>query len=109
MPRDNRCMYMAHVCFMTHVVTVFGSVGMFVVYRSMLKIVFSLGVLKYVVCVRDMMDIVFSVCIETRRAVGARVYTICTVVCNRRASSTTCMLCRLQPRLECCDCRLPSV
>ena len=30
MPRDNRCMYMAHVCFMSVVVTVLGSVGMFV-------------------------------------------------------------------------------
>ena len=29
--RDNRCMYMAHVCFMSGVVTVWGSVGMFVV------------------------------------------------------------------------------
>ena len=39
MPRDNRCMYMAHVCFMSVVVTVWGSVGMFVVYRPLLKIV----------------------------------------------------------------------
>ena len=31
MPRDNRCMYMAHVCFMSVVVTVWGSVGIFVV------------------------------------------------------------------------------
>ena len=31
LPRDNRCMYMAHVCFMSVVVTVWGSVGMFVV------------------------------------------------------------------------------
>ena len=29
--RDNRCMYMVHVCFMFVVVTVWGSVGMFVV------------------------------------------------------------------------------
>ena len=29
--RDNRCMYMAHVCFMCVVVTVWGSVGMLVV------------------------------------------------------------------------------
>ena len=42
---------------------------MFVVYRPLLKILFflSLGVLKYV-CVRDVMDVVFSVCIVTRRA-----------------------------------------
>ena len=51
MPRENRCMYMAHVCFMSVVVTVWGSVGMFVEYRPLLKIVFlSLGVLKYVLC-----------------------------------------------------------
>ena len=30
-PRDSRCMYMAHVCFMSVVVTVWGSVGMYVV------------------------------------------------------------------------------
>ena len=31
MPRDNRCMYMAHVCFMSVVVIGWGSVGIFVV------------------------------------------------------------------------------
>ena len=32
MPRYNRCMYMAHICFfMSVVVTVWGSVGIFVV------------------------------------------------------------------------------
>ena len=30
MPRDNTCMYMAHVCFMSVVVIVWGSVGVFV-------------------------------------------------------------------------------
>ena len=36
---------------------------------------FSLGVLKYVVCLcRDVMDVVFSVCIVRRGAVGARVW-----------------------------------
>ena len=30
MPRYNRCVYMAHVCFMSVVVTVWGSVGMLV-------------------------------------------------------------------------------
>ena len=33
---------------------------------------FSLGVLKYV-CVRAVMDVLFSVCIGTRGVVGARV------------------------------------
>ena len=40
MPRDIRCVYMAHVGFMSFVVTVWGSVGMFVLYRAFLKIVF---------------------------------------------------------------------
>ena len=40
MLRDNRCTYMAHGCFISVVVTVWGSVGMFVVYRPLLKIVF---------------------------------------------------------------------
>ena len=31
MPRHNRCMYMAHVIFMSVVVIMWGSVGMFVV------------------------------------------------------------------------------
>ena len=35
----------------------------------------SLGVLKYV-CVNDVMDVVFSVCIVTRGAVGARVWEV---------------------------------
>ena len=45
-------MYMAHVCFMSVVVPVVGSVGMLVVYRPLLKKVFflSFGLLKYVVC-----------------------------------------------------------
>ena len=53
MHRDNICMYMAHVCFMSVVVTV----------------------LKYV-CVRDVMIVVFSVCIVTRGTVGARVWEV---------------------------------
>ena len=40
MPRDNRCMYMAYVCFMSVVVIVWGSVVMFVVKRPLLKIGF---------------------------------------------------------------------
>ena len=49
-----------------------GYVGMFVVEYSVL---FSLGVLKYV-CVRVVMDVVFSVCIVTCGAVGDRVLEI---------------------------------
>ena len=37
--------------------------------------VLSLGVLKYV-CVREVMDIVFSVCFVRRGAVGARVWEV---------------------------------
>ena len=39
--------------------------------------VFSLGVLKYVVCLcKGVMDVVFSVCIVMRGAVGARVWDV---------------------------------
>ena len=66
--------------FMSVVVTVWGSVGLFDVYRPLLKIVgFSLGVLKYVVCLCrgcDVIDVVFSVCIVMRGAVGARVWEV---------------------------------
>ena len=49
---DNICVYMAHACFMSVVVTVLGSLGMFVMLRPLLKIVgvLSIGVLKYGVC-----------------------------------------------------------
>ena len=63
MPRDTRCMYMAHVCCVAAVVKN--------------SVFFSLGVLKYVVCLCrgcDVMDVVFSVCIARRGAVGARVW-----------------------------------
>ena len=55
MPLVARCLETIDVCiwhkfvFMSVVVTVWGYVGMFVVYQPLLKIVF-LGVLKYVVC-----------------------------------------------------------
>ena len=58
------CLWRMFVC-MSVVVTVWGYVGMVVVYRPLLKIVgFSLGVLKYVVCLCrgcDVIDVVFSV------------------------------------------------
>ena len=43
MPRNNRCMYMAKFVFMSVVVIVWGYVGMFVVLRPLLKIVFFLA------------------------------------------------------------------
>ena len=58
---------------MSTAVTARGSMGMPVVYRPLLKIVFlSIGVLKYVVCLCKGCDgcCVF-VCIVTRGAVGA--------------------------------------
>ena len=56
LPLVARCLETIDVCiwrmfvFKCVVVTVWGYVGMFVVYRPLLKSVFSLGVLKYVVC-----------------------------------------------------------
>ena len=64
MPRDNRCMYMAHVCCVAAVVKD--------------SVFFSLGVLKYGVCLCKGCDryCVFFVCIVTRGAVGARVWEV---------------------------------
>ena len=52
MPRDNRCMYMVHVCFMSVIVTGWGvCVNVCCVMAAIKDIGFlSLGVLKYVVC-----------------------------------------------------------
>ena len=49
MPRNNRCIWRMLLLIFV-VVTVWGSVGLFVVYRPLLKMCFSLRVLKYVVC-----------------------------------------------------------
>ena len=79
MHRDNRCMYMAHICFY---VCCSDCVGVCwnvccvsaIVKDSAFK---SLGLLKYVVCLcKELMDVVFSVCIVTRGAVGARVWKV---------------------------------
>ena len=77
MPRDNRCMYMAHVCFYvccSDCVGVCGNVCCVVAIVTDHGFL-SLGVLKYV-CVRGVKDVVFSVCIVTRGAVGARVWEV---------------------------------
>ena len=68
-------MYMAHVCFDVGCSDCVGSVGMFVVWWLLLKIVgfFSLGVLKNVVCLCRGCD-GCCVCIVRRGAVGARVW-----------------------------------
>ena len=45
--------------------------------RCLKLCVYSLGVFKYVVvCVVDVMDVVYSVCIVRRVAVGARVWEV---------------------------------
>ena len=74
MPRDNRCMYMAHVFFVycSDCVVVCGNVCCVAAIHKDSG-VFSLGVLMYV-CVSDVTDLVFSVCIMGRVAVGARVW-----------------------------------
>ena len=57
--------------FMSVVVRVCGNVCCVAAFVK--DVFFSLGVLKYV-CVRDVMDVVFSVCIVRRGAVGASVW-----------------------------------
>ena len=82
LPLVARCIETIDACiwrifvFTSVVVTVWGSVGMFVVYRSLLKIVFlalACGSMLYV-CVRGVMDVGCYVCIVTRGAVCARVW-----------------------------------
>ena len=79
-PLVARCLETIYVCiwrmlvFMSVVVTVWGSVGMSVVYRPLLKV---LVVLRYIVCLcRGCDGFVFSVCIVKRGAVGARVWEV---------------------------------
>ena len=50
MPRDNSCMYMTLVCFMSVVVTVGVCENVCCVAEVLKIVVFSLDVLKYVVC-----------------------------------------------------------
>ena len=62
MTRDNRCMYMAHVCFYVRCSDCVGVCGNVCCVAAVVKDVFSLGVLKYVVCLcKGVMDVVFSV------------------------------------------------
>ena len=68
MPRDNICIYIAHVCFY---VCCSGLWECCCVAAVVEDSDFSLGVLKYV-CVRDVMAVVFSVCIVRRGDVGPR-------------------------------------
>ena len=78
MPRDNRCMYIAHVCSCVCCSDYVGVCGNVYCVAAVVKdCVFCLGVLKYVVCMcKGVMDVVFSVCMVTRGAVGARVWEV---------------------------------
>ena len=75
MPRDNTCMYMAHVCFYVCCSDCVGVCGNVCCVVAVVEdsVFFSLGVLGMLyVCVRDVMYVVFSFCILKRGAVGAR-------------------------------------
>ena len=52
MPRDNRCMYMVHVCFYVCCSDCVGVCGNVCCVAAVVKdsVIFFLGVLKYVVC-----------------------------------------------------------
>ena len=75
MPRDNKCMYMGHVCLYVSCSDCVGICGNVCCVVAVVKNsgIFSFGVLKCV-CVVDLMDVVFSVCIVRYGAVGARVW-----------------------------------
>ena len=78
-PRDNRCMYMAQVRFYVCCIDCMGAywnVGCVAaaVKESVFLDLESWSMLY--VCVRGGMDVVFSVCIVTRGAVGARVWEV---------------------------------
>ena len=78
MPRYNRCLYMAHVCFYMYCSECMGvCVNVCCVPAVVEDSVFSLGVLKYVVCLCKGCDgwCVF-VYIVRRGAVGARVWEV---------------------------------
>ena len=64
MPRDNRCMYMVHVCFDVCCSDCVGVCENDCCGAAVVKFtVLSLGVLKYVVCLcKGVRDVVFSVC-----------------------------------------------
>ena len=76
MPRDNRCMYMVHVCFYVCCSDGVGVCGIVCCVSAVVKDnVFSLGVLKYVACLCKGCDGYYVfVCIVTRGAVVARVW-----------------------------------
>ena len=77
MPRDNRCMYIAHVCFYVCCSDCVGVCGNVCCVAAVVKnsVFLALECRRMLcVCVGDVMDVVFSVCIVRRGAVGARVW-----------------------------------
>ena len=78
MHRDNRCMYMAHACFYICCSDCVGVCRNVCYVAAIIEyIVFSHGVLKYVyVCVRNVMNVVFSVCNMRRGAIDARLWEV---------------------------------
>ena len=79
MPKDNRCMYMAHVCFYIFCSVCVGVCGNVCCVAAVVtdSELLSLGVLKYVVCLCKGCDgCCVCFCIVTRGAVGARVWEV---------------------------------
>ena len=62
MPRDNRCMYMVHVCFYVCCTDCVGVCGNVCVAAVVKDSVFSLGVLKNVVCLSKGCDVCWDFC-----------------------------------------------
>ena len=88
-------MYMAHVCFYVCCSDCVGVCGNICCVAAVVKnsVFFSLGVLKYV------MDVVFSVCIVRRGAVGARVWGVRVF---RMQMLYVCVLCASCGSSQCC-------
>ena len=88
---DSSCMYMEHVCFYVCCNDCVGICGNVCCVAAVVKdgIFFCLGVLEYV-CVRGVMDVLFSVGIVTRGAGGARLWE---VYVFRHADGYVCVLC----------------
>ena len=77
MPRDNRCMYMAHVYFYVCCSDCVGVCGNVCCVAAVVKSSVFLAMeccSMLCVSVGDVMDVVFHVCIVRRGAVGARVW-----------------------------------
>ena len=79
MRRDNRCMYMTHVCFYVCCSDYVGVCGNVCCAAAVVKDSVFLGwecCSMLYVCIRGVIDVVFSVCIVTRGDVGARVWEV---------------------------------